>query len=205
VAKVVIGVDPHNASNTLVVIDGQERVVAQQQFNNDRAGYRSMKTFARVHRDRVWAVEGARGVGAGLAQRLVAEGEPVLDVPARLSARVRALGGGSGRKTDDADAFAVAVAGFRARDLQVVRPDDTTEILQLLSTRRQEVVELRIATVNRLHVVLCQLIPGGAKRHLSSARARALLSTVRPRDAVGKAASNSPWTTPPSWNGWTHN
>ena len=135
----------------------------------------------------MWAVEGARGVGAGLAQRLVAEGEPVLDVPARLSARVRALGGGSGRKTDDADAFAVAVAGLRAGDLQVVRPDDTTEILRMLTTRRQEVVELRIATVNRLHVVLCQLIPGGAKRHLSATKARQLLSAVRPRDAVGKA------------------
>jgi transposase len=93
VAKVVIGVDPHKASNTLVVIDSHERVLAQQRFTNDRAGYRAMKTFARAHRDRVWAVEGARGVGAGLAQRLVAEGEPVLDVPARLSARVRALGG----------------------------------------------------------------------------------------------------------------
>jgi transposase len=187
VARVVIGVDPHKASNTLVVIDAQERIVAQQRFANDRVGYRSMKSFARAHRDRVWAVEGARGVGAGLAQRLVAEGEPVLDVPARLSARVRALGGGSGRKTDDADAFAVAVAGLRARALQVVRRDDTTEILRMLTTRRQEVVELRIATVNRLHVVLCQLIPGGAKRHLSAARARSLLSAVRPRDAVGKA------------------
>jgi len=187
VSRVVIGVDPHKASNTLVVIDAQERVLAQQRFANDRAGYRSMKAFARGHRDRVWAVEGARGVGAGLAQRLVAEGEPVLDVPARLSARVRALGGGSGRKTDDADAFAVAVAGLRARDLQVVRPDDTVEILRLLSTRRQEVVALRIATVNRLHDVLCQLIPGGAKRHLSATKARALLSAVRPRDPVGKA------------------
>src|SRR5215218_7888146 len=186
-SRVVIGVDPHKGSNTIVVIDDRERVLAQQRFANDRAGYRSMKTFARAHRDRVWAVEGARGVGAGLAQRLVADGEPVLDVPARLSARVRALGGGSGRKTDDADAFAVAVAGLRARDLQMVRPDDTVEILRLLSTRRQEVVAQRIATVNRLHDVLCQLIPGGAKRHLSATRARQQLSAVRPRDAVGKA------------------
>jgi transposase len=187
VPKVVIGVDPHKASNTLVVIDERERVLAQQRFANDRAGYQSMKTFARAHRDRVWAVEGARGVSAGLAQRLVAEDEPVLDVPARLSARVRALGGGSGRKTDDADAYAVAVAGLRAKDLQLVRPDDQVEILRMLTTRRQEVVELRIATVNRLHEVLCQLIPGGAKRHLSPSKARSLLSSVRPRDAVGKA------------------
>jgi hypothetical protein len=71
----------------------------------------------------------------------------------------RAVGDGSGRKTDDA--AAVAVAGLRSRDLQVVRPDDTVEILPLLSTRRQEVVAPRIATVNRLHEVLCQLIPVG--------------------------------------------
>jgi transposase len=186
-AKVVIGVDPHKASNTLVVIDGQERVLAQQRFVNDKAGYRAMKAFARAHGERVWAVEGARGVGAGLAQRLVAEGEPVLNVPAKLSARVRALGGGSGRKTDNHDAFAVAVAGLRARDLQVVVPDDTTTVLRMLTDQRQDAVELRMMTVNRLHEVLCQLIPGGAKRNLTATRARQMLSTVRPRDVVGKA------------------
>jgi hypothetical protein len=74
------------------VIDAQERALVQQRFANDRADYRSMKTFARTHHDRVWAVEGARGVGTGLAQQPVAEDDPVLAVPARLSARVRALG-----------------------------------------------------------------------------------------------------------------
>jgi transposase len=186
-AKVVIGVDPHKASNTLVVIDGREQVLAQRRFANDRAGYREMKAFVRDYRDRVWAVEGARGVGVGLAQRLVAEDEQVLNVPAKLSARVRALGGGSGRKTDNADAFAVAIAGLRARDLQPVRPDDATEILGMLTSRRQELVCERISTVNRLHEVLAQLIPGGAKKNLRATRARQLLSTVRPRSAVGKA------------------
>ncbi len=185
--RVVIGVDPHKASNTLVVIDATEQVLAQQRFANDRAGYRQMKAFVRDYRDRVWAVEGARGVGAGLAQRLVAEGEPVLNVPAKLSARVRALGGGSGRKTDNADAFAVAVAGLRSKDLQPVRPDDATEILGLLTARRQQLVESRITTVNRLHEVLCQLIPGGAKKNLRASTARTLMSSVRPRAAVGKA------------------
>lgn len=185
--QVVIGVDPHKASNTLVVIDAHEQVVAEQRFANDRAGYRSMKTFARAFTERTWAVEGARGVGAGLAQRLVAEDEPVFDVPAKLSARVRALGGGSGRKTDSADAFAVAVAGLRAGDLRPVRPDDVTEILKMLTDRRQELVRERIATVNRLHEVLTQLIPGGARKHLRASTARRLLSSVRPRAVVGKA------------------
>jgi hypothetical protein len=44
-----------------------------------------------------------------LAQRLVADGETVLDVPAKLSARVRVFATGQGRKTDPVDAHSVAV------------------------------------------------------------------------------------------------
>jgi transposase len=72
-----------------------------------------------------------------------------------------------GRKTDNADAYAVAVAGLRAKDLHVVTADGTTTVLRLLTGRRQELVEARIATVNRLHDLLQQLIPGGAKPGLT--------------------------------------
>jgi transposase len=186
-AAVMIGVDPHKLSNTIVVIDAGEKVLARHRFANDREGYRALKSAARAYRDRTWAVEGAQGVGLSLAQRLVVEGEPVLNVPAKLAARVRALGGGSGRKTDNADAYAVAVAGLRARDLKVVTPDDVTTVLRLLTDRRQELVEQRIASLNRLHEVLQQLIPGGAKPGLTTATAKTMLSSVRPRDQVGKA------------------
>jgi hypothetical protein len=116
---VVIGIDLHKRSNTALVLDPQENVLAKQRFRNDRDGYQQLKRFAQPWADRTWAVEGAGGVGLGLAQRIAAD-ERVLNVPARLSARVRALGGSSGRKTDDADAYAVAVAGLRGRNLQVV-------------------------------------------------------------------------------------
>jgi transposase len=183
---VMIGVDPHKLSNTIVVINGNETVLARHRFTNDRDGYRALKAVARSYQDRTWAVEGAQGAGLSLAQRLVAEGEPVLDVPAKFSARVRALGGGSGRKTDDADAFAVAVAGLRASGLKIVTPDDVTTVLRLLTDRRQELVERRITTVNRLHDLLAQLIPGGAKPALTARKAKELLASVRPRDRVGK-------------------
>ena len=58
---------------------------------------------------RSWAVEGATGVGLSLAQRLVADGESVLDVPFKLLTRVRAIDTGHGRKNDTTDAHAVAV------------------------------------------------------------------------------------------------
>ena len=186
-AKVMIGVDPHKLSNTIVVIDREEKVLARHRFTNDRAGYRALKAAARTYPDRIWAVEGAQGVGVSLAQRLVVEGEPVLNVPAKLAARVRALGGGSGRKTDNADAYAVAVAGLRAKNLTVVTPDDAMTVLRLLTDRQQELVEQRIACVNRLHDLLSQLIPGGAKPGLTAAIAKTLLASVRPRDQVAKA------------------
>jgi transposase len=184
---VMIGVDPHKLSNTIVVIDGSEKVLEQHRFANDRDGYKALKSTARAYRDRTWAVEGAKGVGLSLAQRLVAEGEPVVNVPAKLAARVRAFGGGSGRKTDNADAHAVALAGLRAKDLKVVTPDDVTTVLRLLTDRHQQIVEQRIATLNRLHDLLQTLIPGGAKPRLSATKAKELLASVRPRDQVGKA------------------
>ena len=185
--EVVIGVDPHKRSNTAVVLDSQERILAQQRFPNDRDGHRELKRFAKTWPRRRWAVEGARGVGLGLAQRLAAEGETVLNVPAKLSARVRALGGGSGRKTDDTDAYSVAVVGLRGVGLELVEVDDIVTVLKLLADRRQQIVEQRIATVNRLHQLIQELLPGGASRGLTAVRAKEILAGIRPRDTVGKA------------------
>jgi len=84
VVAVVIGVDPHKRSNTALVLDPQEKVLSRQRFTNDRDGHRELKRFARAWRNRTWAIEGARGVGLGLAQRLATEGETVLNVPAKL-------------------------------------------------------------------------------------------------------------------------
>ena len=40
--------------------------------------------------------------------------------------------------------------------------------------------------MSKLHQLLLELIPGGAKKDLSAAQAKALLATVRPRDVAGK-------------------
>lgn len=183
---VMIGVDPHKRSNTVLVLDARENVLARQRFDNDRDGHRQLKAFAKSWKTRTWAVEGAHGCGLGLAQRLAAEGETVLNVPAKLSARVRALGGGSGRKTDDTDAYAVAVAGLRGTKLELVQPDDLAVTLKLLSDRRQELVAQRIASVNRLHRLLQELQPGGASPGLRATKARQMLSTIRPRQPIAK-------------------
>jgi hypothetical protein len=125
-------------------------------------------------------VEGAHGVGRALAQRLVGDGEQVLDVPAKLAARVRVLSVGPGRKSDPDDAVAVAVAARNAPWLRQVGVEDQAVVLHLLTKRREDLVAARTQTINRLHRLLMDLVPGGARRNLTAKRAAALLAAVTP-------------------------
>ena len=185
-ARVVIGMDPHKRSATIEVLDERERVLLKARFGTDRQGYRDLLAAGRRFPQRVWAVEGSEGVGRHIAQRLVADGEPVLDVPAKLSARVRVFSTGHGRKTDATDAHSVAIAALRSTGLREVHVDDATIALRMLVDRRDQLGTARTLIVNRLHRLLLELIAGGAKKDLSAAQARALLARVRPRDVVGK-------------------
>lgn len=185
-AQVIIGVDPHKRSATIEVIDQHERVLRKGRFGTDRDGYQAMLTAVRKHTDRVWAVEGCNGIGRHVAQRLVADGETVLDIPAKLSARARVFATGQGRKTDPVDAHSVAVVALRTPGLRKVAIDDTALALRLLVDRRDQLGRARTDIVSRLHHLLLELVPGGAKKFLSAQQARVLLNTVRPRDVVGK-------------------
>ena len=184
--RVIIGMDPHKRSATIEAIDEHEHILARGRFGTDRDGYRSMLKAGRQHPERIWAVEGCNGIGRHLAQRLIADGETVVDVPAKLSARARVFATGQGRKTDPVDAHSVAVVALRTKGLRQVTADDATVALRLLIDRRDELGRTRTETVSRLHQQLLELVPGGAKQFLSAAQARALLATVRPRDIVGR-------------------
>jgi transposase len=109
--------DPHKRSATIDVLNRAERVLNQGRFATDAAGYRNMLAVGRTFSDRVWAVEGCDGIGKHLAQRLLADGETVVDVPAKLSARARVFSTGQGRKTDATDAHSIAVVALRTPDL----------------------------------------------------------------------------------------
>ena len=184
--SVVIGVDPAKRSHTVEVISAREKVLVVGRFDNDNKGYREMRALAKRWPSRVWAVEGASGVGRQLAQRLVSDGERVLDVPSKLSTRVRAMDTGHGRKNDPTDAHAVAVVGLRTAGLREVRVDDQMVALRLLSARRRDLVRSRTQALNQLHQVLMELIPAGAKKDLTVTAARALVAKVRPRDVAGR-------------------
>jgi transposase len=184
--SVVIGADPHKHSVTIEVLDERERVLHQGRYGTDTAGYRQMLAVARRFEHRRWAVEGCNGIGRHVAQRLVADGETVVDVPAKLAARARVFDTGNGRKSDPADAHSVAVVALRAPGLHQVRADDDLVALRLLVDRRDELGRARTQTINRLHRLLLELIPGGAKRFLTAAQAQALLHSVAPADVAGR-------------------
>jgi transposase len=185
-ASVIIGMDPHKRSATIEIIDEREKVLAQGRFGTDTDGYKTMLKLGRQYKHRIWAVEGCNGIGRHIAQRLLADGETVLDVPSKLSARARVFATGQGRKTDPVDAHSVAVAALRTKGLRQITMDDTTVALRLLVDRRDILGRARTELLNRLHRLLLELVPGGAKRYLSAPQARTLLNTVRPRDVAGR-------------------
>jgi transposase len=184
---VIIGMDPHKRSATIEVIDDvRGAVLMAGRFGTDKVGYQQMLTAGREFPARVWAVEGCNGIGKHLAHRLVHDGEIVLDVPAKLSAQVRVYATGNGRKTDPLDAHSVAMVGLRTPGLHRVEIDDDLLVMGMLADRRDELGRARTQTVNRLHRILLDLFPGGAKQFLSAPQARALVATIKPRDLVGK-------------------
>jgi len=184
--QVIIGVDPHKLSVTIEARDSREILRATGRFGTDARSYRRLLAYARQWPDRVWAVEGANGIGRPLAQRLLASGERVLDVPAKLAARARVSGTGQGRKTDPAHAHAIVMVALRDKRLRELTADPGLTVLRLLCDRRDELSSARAQALNRLHRLFLELIPGGAPVKKSAAQYRRLLATARPRDAAGK-------------------
>jgi transposase len=183
---VIIGMDPHKRSATIEVIDERGNVLAAGRYGTDKAGYAQMITAGRRFGGRVWAIEGCNGAGRHIAHRLVADSETVVDVPAKLSAQVQVFATGNGRKTDPVDAHSVALAALRSPNLVKAGVHPDLVALGLLADRRDELGRARTQTINRIHRLLLELLPGGAKKFLSAAQARALIAATRPRDIAGK-------------------
>ena len=185
--KVLIGVDPHKASLAVAAVDeAKGQLLERASFTQDRTGLRHLERWARRFPERRWAVENAGGLGRYLAMRLAAAEESVVDVPPKLSARVRVLSTGNARKNDEVDALATALAASRNERLASVDPEDSSEALRLLCERREDLVAERTRALNRLHALLRDLLPGGVARSLSADRAARILRGIRPKGASAR-------------------
>ena len=116
----MIGIDPHKGSHTAAAVDRHETVIDTIRVDADRHQRARLLAWAARFEPRTWAVEGATGMGALLAQQLVAAGEHVVDVPPKLSSRVRLLERGRIDKTDPNDARSAAIVAWRNPTLNVV-------------------------------------------------------------------------------------
>jgi hypothetical protein len=103
-------------------------------------------TWARQFSQRLWAIEGCNGIGWHVADRL-GDGEQVVDVPPKLSARMR----------------------VRITGLHPVGNDVQRAQLRVLVDRRRELGDDHVRMTCQLHALLLELIPGGAKKDLSAA------------------------------------
>jgi len=131
-------------------------------------------------------VENAGGLGRHLAGRLAGSGESVVDVPPKLSARVRVLSSGNAPKNDGLDALATALAASGNERLAAVDPEAASEVLRLLSERREDLVAERTRALNRLHGLLRDLVPGGIAGTLSVDRASRILRGIRPQGSSSR-------------------
>jgi|SRR3954470_1963624 transposase len=101
--RVVIGMDPHKRSATIEAMAEDETVLGKGRYGTDPAGFTAMLAEAARWPQRVWAVEGCEGIGKHLVLRLLEAGETVVDVPAKLSARMRVYATGLCRGTGPQD------------------------------------------------------------------------------------------------------
>ena len=66
----MIGIDPHKASHTAVALTPTESVVGQIKVRASSKQVTTLLTWAEPWPERVWAIEGASGLGRLLAQQL---------------------------------------------------------------------------------------------------------------------------------------
>jgi transposase len=183
----MIGIDPHKGSHTASAIDQAETALGELRVRSGAGQLGRLPGWAARWPERVWAVEGAAGLGYLLARQLVAAGEQVCDVQPKLAARVRLLATGATNKNDPNDARSVAIAALRSPAVSRVRAENHAAVMKVWAKRHRDLGSARTQVACRLHAVLCALVPGGFAGEISAARAARLLDELQPDGAVAAA------------------
>src|SRR5699024_3612200 len=139
---VLIGADVHKNSHTFVTVDAVGKQIGQVTVRATRSGHEKAYRWARksfIDQDRRWGLEDCRHLTGLLERDLLAHGEPVVRVPAKLMARQRAAARTSG-KSDPIDALAVARAMAREDDLPAAFTDEQAREIKLVLARREDLV-----------------------------------------------------------------
>jgi transposase len=175
---VVLGADVHKRTHTFVAVDGVGRELGHRTLSATTAGHREAVRWARERfgDELRWAIEDCRHLSARLERDLLSAGQAVVRVPPKMMAEQRRVARTRG-KSDPIDAAAVARAALREPDLPVASHDQTSRELKLLVDRREDLVQQRTATINRLLWRVHELDPAWAPpaRSLDVAKQQLLL------------------------------
>lgn len=136
--EIVAGIDTHQDSHHVAVLDTAGRLVADQAFPATTAGFVALLSWIAVFGTLLRiGVEGTSSYGAALTRFLLAQNVSVIEVPPGDAAARRRRG-----KTDAFDAEAAARRALEERSPRI--PKDTTstvEALRLLSATRNLLVK----------------------------------------------------------------
>ena len=162
---VVIGVDTHKCTHTLVGVDEGGRKLSELTVQAASAGHLKALDWARgaFGSDLLWGIEDCRHLSLRLERDLLDAGQRVVRVPTQLMARTRASARTRG-KSDPIDALAVARAVLREPDLPVATHDEVSREFKLLVDRRDDLVGIRTAVSNRLLWRVHELDPSQAPK-----------------------------------------
>lgn len=185
-----IGVDAHSQIHVAAAVDPQGRVLDERSII---AGTQELEEFLgwvqTFPAPRQVAVEGAKGYGRTLTQRLLLAGETVVDVATNLTAEGRRRSRRPG-KDDEGDAVVIARVALRELDLPRMDAAHLDADLQLLVGARDQLVDEAARVRNRLHALLLGLTPGHRKQtgalisKSALQRARSLAMKGRGHDPV---------------------
>jgi transposase len=158
--ELVAGCDPHLDSFTVAVIDQSGRRWETAELANRVAGWETaVGLCGRWGVSRV-GIEGASGYGLPLARTLSRAGVRVVEVPTRLTARLRRVDGAG--KTDVGDAAAIGRAVISGKGSEWC-DDPDAETLRIVSHRREELVRTQTQEINRLRALLAAIDPERAQ------------------------------------------
>lgn len=156
---IMIGVDAHKRSHTLVAADEAGRKLAEKTVAATPDGHLLAIAWAARWREHSFALEDCRHLTRRLEIDLLVAGEAAVRVPPHLMAGVR-KGGRERGKSDPIDALAIARAAQREPGLAVVRLDGEARELRLLVDHREDLVAERTRIQCRLRWHLHELFPG---------------------------------------------
>jgi transposase len=183
--ELVIGVDTHKHTHTAAVVQAVSgAVVTQATVPATPAGYQQLLQLAGRHPgQRVWAIEGTGGYGAGLTRFLATHQEQVveLDRPKRAARR-------HGAKSDPLDAIRAAREALGRDQLAQPRAAGHRAALSVRLTARRSAVQAATDAQRQLHALVVAA-PDTLRERLRG------LSTPRLVAACGRLRLRSAWDT----------